>query len=53
MISFSTPAPRYGLCVSSFAMDVVRAVSTKAFLWFFAEPMLEKLEHIKHEYGLT
>ena len=40
-------------CASGFAMDAVQAGSTVAFLWFFAEPMLEKLERVKRKYGLT
>ena len=39
-------------CASGFAMDAVQAVSTAVFLWFFAEPMLEKLECVKRKYGL-
>jgi len=39
-------------CASGFAMDAVQAVSTVAFLWLFAEPMLEKLERVKRKYGL-
>ena len=39
-------------CASGFAMDAVQAVSTAVFLWFFAEPMLEKLERVKRKYGL-
>ena len=33
-------------------MDCVHAVSTALFLWFAAEPMLEKLERVKKKYGL-
>lgn len=33
--------------------DSVHAFSTAFFLWFIAEPMLEKLERIKDKYGLT
>ena len=39
-------------CASGFAMDTVQAVSTATFLWFFAEPMLEKLERVKRKCGL-
>ena len=31
--------------------DVIHAFSTAAFLFFFAEPMLEKLERIQIKYG--
>lgn len=34
-------------------MDCVHAAATALFLWFFAEPMLEKLERVKVKYGLT
>ena len=39
-------------CASGFAMDAVQAASTVAFLWLFAEPMLEKLERVRRKYGL-
>ena len=38
-------------CASGFAMDVVQAGSTAVFLWFFTEPMLDKLERGKIKYG--
>ena len=34
-------------------MDVIHAVSTAFFLWFIAEPMIDKLERIKIKYGLV
>ena len=40
-------------CASGFAMDAVQAVSTVIFLWFFAEPMLDKLERVKIKYGFA
>ena len=40
-------------CASGFAMDAVQAGSTVAFLWFFAEPMLDKLDHVKRKYGFA
>ena len=40
-------------CASGFAMDAVQAVSTVIFLWFFAEPMLDKLERVKRKYGFA
>lgn len=38
-------------CASGFAMDAVQAGSTAVFLWFFTEPMLDKLERVKIKYG--
>ena len=38
-------------CASGFAMDAVQAISTVIFLWFFTEPMLDKLERVKIKYG--
>ena len=39
--------------VSGFPMDCVHAAATWLFLWFAAEPMLEKLDRIKVKYGLV
>ena len=33
-------------------LDIIHAVSTAFFLWFIAEPMIDKLERIKIKYGL-
>ena len=33
-------------------LDLIHAISTAFFLWFIAEPMIEKLERIKVKYGL-
>ena len=38
--------------VTGFPMDCVQSVGTAVFLWFAAEPMLEKLDRIKVKYGL-
>lgn len=38
--------------VSGFPFDCVHAAATAVFLWFGAEPILEKLERIKVKYGL-
>jgi len=38
--------------ISGFPVDMVRAAATVFFLWFTAEPMLEKLDRIKIKYGL-
>lgn len=38
--------------LSGFPMDLIQAIATFVFLWFAAEPMLEKLERIKVKYGL-
>ncbi|MGN1122376.1 MAG: ATP-binding cassette domain-containing protein, partial [Eubacteriales bacterium] len=35
-----------------FPFDLVHAVSTVFFLWFAAEPMIEKIERVKRKYGL-
>ena len=41
-----------GYYVSGFPMDAVHAAATALFLWFGAEPILEKLDRIKTKYGL-
>jgi ATPase components of various ABC-type transport systems, contain duplicated ATPase len=38
--------------VSGIPVDLVHASATVLFLWFAAEPMLEKLDRIKVKYGL-
>ncbi len=42
-----------GYYISGFPMDAVHAASTVLFLWFGAQPMLEKLDRIKVKYGLV
>ena len=39
--------------ITGFSMDCVQAAATWLFLWFAAEPMLEKLDRIKVKYGLV
>ena len=39
--------------ITGFTMDCVQAAATWLFLWFGAEPMLEKLDRIKVKYGLV
>ena len=39
--------------ISGLPMDLVHAAATAFFLWFAAEPMLEKLDRIKVKYGLV
>ena len=39
--------------VTGFPVDCVHAAATWIFLWFGAEPMLEKLDRIKVKYGLV
>ena len=39
--------------LSGFPMDCIHAAATWLFLWFAAEPMLEKLDRIKVKYGLA
>ncbi len=38
--------------VTGFPFDIVHGLSTVVFLYFFAEPMLEKLDRIKVKYNL-
>ena len=39
--------------VTGLPIDLVRAASTAFFIWFAAEPMLEKLDRIKVKYGMV
>ena len=39
--------------ISGFPMDCIQAAATWLFLWFAAEPMLEKLDRIKVKYGVV
>lgn len=39
--------------VTGFPIDCVRGAATALFLWFAAEPFLEKLDRIKVKYGLV
>jgi len=39
--------------VSGLPVDCAQAAATWLFLWFAAEPMLEKLDRVKIKYGLT
>ena len=38
--------------ITGLPFDIVHSVSTAFFLWFIAEPMIDKLERIKIKYGL-
>ena len=38
--------------VTGFPADLIHAAATALFLWFGAEPFLEKLERVKRKYGL-
>lgn len=38
--------------IMGFPLDFLLGISTVFFLWFMAEPMIEKLERIKQKYGL-
>ncbi len=38
--------------IMGFPIDLVHALSSAFFLWFIAEPMIEKLERVKVKYGL-
>ena len=50
------PAITAGGVISTYVMglpyDLIHAVSTFFFLWFIAEPMIEKLERIKTKYNI-
>ncbi|MBQ8144953.1 MAG: ATP-binding cassette domain-containing protein [Butyricicoccus sp.] len=39
--------------ITGFPVDCIHACATWLFLWFAAEPMLEKLDRIKVKYGLV
>lgn len=39
--------------IAGIPMDIIHGYATFVFLWFGAEPMLEKLERIKDKYGLV
>ncbi len=47
-----TPRILAAYYIAGFPMDCVHGASTAMFLWFIAEPMLEKLDRIKVKYGL-
>lgn len=40
-------------CIVGAPMDFIHALGTSFFLWFLAEPMIDKLERIKIKYGLV
>ena len=42
-----------GYYITGFPMDAVHAAATVLFLWFGAEPFLEKLDRLKIKYGLV
>lgn len=39
--------------VTGFPVNCIQTIATWLFLWFVAEPMLEKLDRIKVKYGLV
>lgn len=39
-------------CLTGLPFDLIHAASTAFFLWFLAEPMIEKLERIKIKFGV-
>ncbi len=41
-----------GYYLTGLPLDCVHAAATAIFLWFLAEPMLEKLERVKVKYGV-
>ncbi len=38
--------------IAGLPFDLVHGVSTAVFLWFIAEPMIEKIERVKTKYGI-
>lgn len=48
-INFATV---FSFMVTGFPMDIIHGLATFVFLYFCAEPMLEKLDRIKTKYGL-
>jgi energy-coupling factor transport system ATP-binding protein len=48
-----TPGLLLTYYATGFPMDCVQAAATALFLWFAAEPFLEKLDRIKVKYGLV
>ncbi len=38
--------------ISGAPLDLIHAFSTTFFLWFIAEPMIDKIERVKFKYGL-
>ena len=48
--------PTFSMFLSACAMglpfDLIHAAATIFFLWFFAVPMIEKLDRIKTKYGI-
>lgn len=42
-----------GYYLTGLPMDCIHAAATAIFLWFLAEPMLEKLDRVKVKYGLV
>jgi len=55
-VILSQPNPNFKMIAASFItgfpFDLVHSVSTALFLYFLAEPMIEKLERVKIKYGL-
>ena len=47
-----TPSALAAIYISGLPMDIVQGISTAAFLFVGAEPILDKLERIKTKYGL-
>ncbi len=39
--------------IAGLPLDIIHAFATAFFLWFIAEPMMEKIERIKIKYGLV
>ena len=51
-----TKTPSWDMIMSALVLglpfDLIHAISSAFFLWFIAEPMIEKLERVKTKYGL-
>ena len=38
--------------VTGLPFDIIHSVSTGIFMWFMAEPIIEKFERVKRKYGI-
>lgn len=47
--TFQSMIPYY---ITGISFNIIHAIATAFFLWFIAEPMIEKLDRIKQKYGL-
>ena len=42
----------WSYCLAGLPMDLLQAAATVVFLWFFSQPLLDKLDRVKVKYGL-